>query len=65
MESSNSKELLNLHVVDVLGRVVEITNNILAGQTLKIGKNYRPGLYFVEVTQGINKKQLKLIKLAD
>lgn len=32
-------------------------------ETLQIGNRYRPGVYFVEVTQGKNKKKLKLIKL--
>ena len=65
IESGNTKEILNLRVVDVFGKVIEVKNNIFAGQTLQIGNNYRPGFYFVEVTQGNNKKQLKLIKLAD
>ena len=56
--------MVNLRVVDVLGRVIEVRNNIFAGQYLQIGNNYRPGVYFVEVTQGNTKKQLKLIKLA-
>ena len=54
---------MSIRVVDVLGKVVEVRNNIFAGETLQIGNNYRPGIYFVEVTQGNNKKQLKLIKL--
>ena len=65
IESGNTKEMLNLRVADVLGRVIEIRNNIFAGQTLQIGNNYRPGVYFVELTQGNNKQQLKLIKLPD
>jgi uncharacterized repeat protein (TIGR03803 family) len=65
IETGNTKEILNIRVVDVLGRVIEVKNNIFAGQTLQIGNNYRPGVYFVEVTQGTDKKQLKLIKLAD
>jgi hypothetical protein len=47
----------------VLGRTIGSKNNIFAGQTLPIGNNYGPCVYFVEVTQGNHKKQLKLIKL--
>jgi len=65
IESGNTKELLTLRVVNLLGRVVEVRNNIFAGQTLQIGNKYPPGFYFVEVIQGKNKKQIKLIKLAD
>ncbi len=62
IESGNTKEMLNLRVVDVLGKVIEIKNNIFARQTLQIGKNYRPGVYFVEMTQGNDRIVLKLIK---
>jgi uncharacterized repeat protein (TIGR03803 family) len=63
IESDNTKEILKLRVVDVLGKVIEVKNNVFVGQTLQIGSNYRPGVYFAELTQGNNKKQLKLIKL--
>jgi hypothetical protein len=58
-----TSKAVNLKVIDVGGRVVELRNNISAGQILQIGNNYGPGVYFVEVTQGTNKKQVKLIKL--
>ena len=63
VESENIKEAINVRIVDFLGRVIEIKTNVFAGQTLQVGNYYRPGIYFVEVTQGMNKKQLKLIKL--
>ena len=63
VESDNIKEVLNVRVMDVSGKVIETRTNVLAGQTLQIGNNYRPGIYFIEVIQGLNKKQLKLIKL--
>jgi uncharacterized repeat protein (TIGR03803 family) len=63
IESNNSSELLSLRVVDVLGKMVEERTNIFPGQTLQIGNNYKPGVYLVVLTQGNNKKQLKLIKL--
>jgi len=63
IESNNSNELLSLRVVDVLGKMVDERNNIFPGQTLQIGNNYKPGVYLVVLTQGNNKKQVKLIKL--
>jgi hypothetical protein len=53
---------VNLRVMDVLGRVVESKQNLPAGQTLRIGSTYRPGIYIIEVTQGNLVKQLKLVK---
>jgi ELWxxDGT repeat protein len=63
VESGGLEGRMNLKVMDVFGRVMEVRTNIFAGQTVQVGNNYRPGVYFIEVTQGINKKQLKLIKL--
>jgi hypothetical protein len=62
IENDNSGEMLQLRVLDVLGKVIEMKNNIFTGQVLQIGNNYRPGAYFVEVTQGKKRVMLKLIK---
>jgi len=59
------KEKVNLRVFDLSGRTVELLWNINAGQTLQIGSKYRPGMYIVEMIQGNNRKQLKLIKQPD
>lgn len=56
----NSK--LTLKVTDILGRVVEQKNNLQANRSLQIGADYRPGVYFVELIQGSEIKQVKLLK---
>ena len=61
--SDNFKNVMNMRVIDIFGRLIEERKNISVGQALQIGNNYSPGVYFVEITQGNNKKQLKLIKL--
>jgi hypothetical protein len=53
---------VNLRVTDILGRVVESKQNLVPGQTLRIGSSYRPGIYIVEVRQGNTIKQIKLVK---
>jgi hypothetical protein len=53
---------VNVRVMDLLGRVVEAKQNLGAGGTLRIGSEYRPGVYIVEVRQGNTVKQLKLVK---
>ncbi len=65
LESDNMKEKINLRVYDLSGRTVELLWNITSGQTLQIGSKYRPGMYIVEMIQGNNRKQLKLIKQPD
>jgi hypothetical protein len=63
MESDNIKEPINLRVMNIFGNVIEVKTKLYSGQTMLMGNNYRPGVYIVEVSQGENKKQLKLIKL--
>ena len=60
--SNNRKDVISMTVTDVNGRVMEKRNNIIAGQTVQLGSAYRTGIYFVEVLQGENRKQVKLLK---
>jgi hypothetical protein len=65
VESDNTKDKINLRVMDLSGRTVELLWNVTAGQTIQLGSKYRPGMYIVEMVQGNNRKQLKLIKQPD
>jgi hypothetical protein len=59
---NNASGVVNVKVTDVLGRVVEAKQNLAPGQTLRIGSEYKPGVYIVQVMQGDTVKQLKLVK---
>jgi Putative metal-binding motif/Secretion system C-terminal sorting domain/Fibronectin type III domain len=59
--NTDSKEAVKLIVYDLSGRIIE-TRMAIAGQTLTIGDNYRSGLYIVNMIQGKETKQFKLIK---
>jgi 5-methylthioadenosine/S-adenosylhomocysteine deaminase len=59
---SKSKEMFQLRVLDVSGRIVETRNGIVANITFRIGNDFQPGIYLVEVTQGKQQQILKLIK---
>jgi uncharacterized delta-60 repeat protein len=59
---SNSNESITLRVMDIFGRVVEVKSNVAANSTLKIGSNYRAGVYFAELKQGNKKQVMTLIK---
>ncbi|HEU4606921.1 MAG TPA: T9SS type A sorting domain-containing protein, partial [Chitinophagaceae bacterium] len=65
IESSNRVEKVQVRVMDLSGRVIDLFNNLSANQTLKLGSKYRPGMYIVEMIQGENRRQLKLIKQPD
>lgn len=50
-----------LRISDAMGRTVE-TRTVRGGSTLQLGAGYRPGIYFVEIVQGEERRGLKLIK---
>jgi len=59
---SSTDQSITLRVMDALGRVVE-TKTLSGGrQTISLGQNYRPGIYYLEVGDGTRKQTLKLIK---
>ena len=59
---SNSTDILIITVTDVMGRVVEKRSNVAANTSLQFGSKYQPGIYFVEVQQGSERKIIKLVK---
>ncbi|HEX4958560.1 MAG TPA: HYR domain-containing protein [Lacibacter sp.] len=64
VESSNLNEKITLKIVDVSGRIVEVKQNVYAGQLVEFGTDYKVGSYFVEAVQGDQRKIIKLIKAA-
>ncbi|HVE61633.1 MAG TPA: T9SS type A sorting domain-containing protein [Chitinophagaceae bacterium] len=65
VSSNNANEKISIRVMDLHGKILEVRNNVSAGQTLRIGDKLRPGTYYVEALQGKQKQALKVIKLAD
>jgi uncharacterized delta-60 repeat protein len=51
-----------LRVMNSMGEIIEIINNVTLDQTLQIGSSYRPGLYIIELIQGSYREQVKVIK---
>lgn len=60
--SSKSGNNVQLKVVDLLGRIIETKRSVQPNQMLRLGAFYTPGIYIVEVVQGVEKQILKLIK---
>jgi hypothetical protein len=59
---SGNRAAVQLRIMDIAGKVIEVMNNIPVNRSIQVGSNYRPGLYIVEMIQGNERKQLKLIK---
>lgn len=62
---SSTAEKIAVRVIDILGRAIEVKENLSAGATIKLGENYRPGTYIIEATQGSKKEKVKVSKLPD
>ena len=61
---SASREPLRLQVSDAQGRLVQTQPNHPLG-TMQLGSGFRPGVYYVQVQQGAERRVLKLVKLAN
>jgi hypothetical protein len=60
--TGNATSQLLLRVMDISGRVIE-TKNVTSNQSIRIGDNYRAGIYFAEILQGNERKIVKLVKI--
>jgi hypothetical protein len=56
------EEKFTVVVRDIFGKTIETKKDQHPGQTLRLGADYKKGLYFVELIQGNEKQVLKLIK---
>jgi hypothetical protein len=64
VSSDNLNEKIIMVVYDLYGRKLD-EKNINNGATIKIGDNYRSGVYLVRILQGVNRKELKLVKISE
>jgi hypothetical protein len=62
LQTDNGKDLIQIRVTDIYGRVVELKNGVLPNSTIRFGNQYPVGVYFSQVIQGKDKMTLKLIK---
>jgi len=60
--SDNLKDKISVRVFDLFGRTIQTFTNLMVGQILQIGNNYKVGVYFIDMMQGDKHRQLKLIK---
>jgi hypothetical protein len=60
--TGSTQQKIILSVMDIYGRQVELRQVMQSNGTVQIGDSYRPGIYLISVTQGDQRKQLKLVK---
>ena len=63
IQTTDNVEKINVKIVDLAGRVVESKMNLTGDQVLRVGEHLTPGVYFVQLQQGTEIKQIKLLKL--
>ena len=56
-------EKISINIVDHAGRSIERLQVPNKNQRIRIGEHYRTGIYFAEITNGIDKRTVKLVKL--
>ncbi|MEJ8844796.1 YDG domain-containing protein, partial [Lacibacter sp. H375] len=64
LQSNNMQEKFTVKVVDINGRLIEVQQNLYAGQVIELGSKYTQGTYFAEVMQGTNRNVVKLVKIS-
>jgi hypothetical protein len=55
---------VTIRILDAAGRIIETRRGISANSTIRLGSNYRPGIYFAEIVQGGQKQVVPLVKSA-
>lgn len=62
LSASPGDESVQLSVRDMAGRLVEMRSGLAANSTLQIGAGYSAGAYILEVRQGEQRREAKLVK---
>lgn len=59
---SSSSEPVTIHVIDMAGRILQTKAGMQANTSVQFGNDLNPGMYLIEVVQGTEKRQQKVIK---
>jgi hypothetical protein len=60
--TSKSQLPVDIRLIDAGGRVVELRQNVASTSTLTMGRNLRPGIYYLEGVQGKDRQGRSLLK---
>ena len=63
IRSLNNNERVTVRIIDMLGRVVESRTDIQPNQLIQMGGTLRGGVYIVELRQGDEVQQIRILKL--
>jgi hypothetical protein len=61
--STNNRELVQIQIFDLSGRLIRAYNSFPPDEIITIGEDLKPGMYVAVVTQGNERKMVKLSKV--
>ena len=62
-QTDNVNDKIEMRIIDVSGRIVEVNKNIKPNQSFSVGQNLAAGIYFIELRQRDKLTMKKLLKL--
>ncbi|MBP2282494.1 aminopeptidase N [Flavobacterium sp. CG_23.5] len=62
VNSPDQNSAVTMDVVDVLGRIIEHSENVTLGQNVSFGGNLSAGVYIVHLIQGAEQRSSKIVK---
>ena len=60
--NSVDNQPLVVRVLDLNGTLIETRSNVAPNSTISLGKDYKPGMYYIEFVQGSYKEVVKVLK---
>jgi len=60
--NTNDASPVSMRIMDVLGRVIELKENISVSESYQFGEKLKAGVYLAEIVQGKNHKVIRLLK---
>ena len=60
--NTNDPAPVSIRIMDVLGRVIEVKDNMAVNESYKFGQKLKAGVYLAEIIQGKNHKVIRLLK---
>ena len=62
-QTDNVNDKIEMRIIDVSGRIVEVNKNIKPNQSFSVGQNLAAGIYFIELRQRDKMTMKRLLKL--
>ena len=62
IQTSNNTDMISVRLIDIMGRIMEVRENLTGTQTIRMGEKLKNGYYIAEIRQGSESQLIKLVK---